>query len=404
MATATPVRTATTHDVLQRLVDRAANFTVLIAPDESQPPLPLLEGGALVGIHFAQTMRRLDIGMTAERGQVRATNRIGPDAGWLDADLWFIRRETLVLPDRKPPVIAQDTEASQRCALQNMQVAFGPGNDGFCAFGAGRTFPTFSGGKASITLAAICNITSGFGKFTGLEGNFTLCGTLSPATGFAGMVMFRVVDPKGLLLVSGAIPLPEAESSPDTAATYLTHIGRKPLGAPDIVNTPSFAADGSVRGLNIPVQSRRVSVGFDPFGFAASELDVGEIIGREIGFGKGSVANADPSGSPLDPFLFEGVSTYLFYDAGGRTIGTFTANVIEGRRFDLKLPDAPDEPALRFGFFGPIVAGTGCFEGAQGILCGASGSVFHPPPGDHVISNWYVARVLDPDGRFRADR
>ena len=40
------------HDVLQRLVDQAANFTVLIAPDESQPPLPLSEGGAMVGIHF----------------------------------------------------------------------------------------------------------------------------------------------------------------------------------------------------------------------------------------------------------------------------------------------------------------------------------------------------------------
>jgi hypothetical protein len=391
------------HDVLQRLVDQAANFTVLIAPDESQPPLPLSEGGAMVGIHFGQTMRRLDIGTTTERAQVRASNRIGPDAGWLDADIWFISRETPVLPDRKPAVIAQDNGASQRCAIHNVKVAFGPGNDGFQAFGAGRTFPTFSGGKASITLAAICNITYGFGKFADLEGNFTICGTLSPATGFAGMVMFRIVDPAEKLLSSAPIPLPSPESSPDNAATYFTHIGRKPLGAPDIVNTASFTADGSVRGLNIPVQSRRVNVAFDPYGFAASRLDVREVIGREIGFGKGSVVGAGPQGTPLDPFLFEGVSTYLFYDPAGRTLGTFTANVIEGRRFDVKLPDAPDEPALRFGFFGPIVAGTGCFEGVQGMLCGASGSVFHLPPGDHVISNWYVARVLDPDGRFRAD-
>ena len=404
MAQSTTVQTGTPHDVLQRLVDRAANFAVLVTPDESRPPLPLIEADDQVGIHFSQTMRRLEIGMTAERGQVRATNRVGPDAGWLEADVWFISRETLVLPDWKPPVIAQDIEASQRCALQNVQVAFGSGDDGFNGFGAGRTFPTFSGGKPSITLAAICNITEGFGKFAGHEGNFTLCGTLSPVTGFSGMVMFRVLDPQSQILVGEPIPLPNAADSPDRDATYLMHVGRKPLGAAHLTNTPSLAFDGNVRGLNIPVESRRVSVGFDPYGFAVSQLDVGEIIGREIGFGRGSIEDADPQGTPLDPFLFEGVSTYFFYDAAGKTIGTFTANVIEGRRFDVKLAAAPDEPALRFGFFGVIVAGTGCFEGAQGILCGASGSVFHFPPGDHVISNWYIARVLDPDRRFRGGR
>ena len=355
-----------------------------------------------MGIHFGQTACRLDIGMTAEAGSVKASNRVGPDAGWVDADIWFIERDTLVLPDRKPPVIPLDAGVSQRCAMQNVTVAFGPGNDGFSGFGAGRTFPAFNGGEASLTMAAIGYITNGFGRFTGLEGNFTLCGTLSPKTGFSGLIMFRVVDPQGRLLVRGAIPLPNPSPSPDSRFTYLTHIGRKPLGAPDLENTYSLASDGSVRGLNIPVQSRRVTTGFDPNGFLASELDVGEIIGREIGFGKGSVSGASQQGTALNPFLFEGVSLYSFCDASGQTLGTFTANVIEGRRFDMKLPDAPNEPALRFGFFGPIIAGTGCFEGVQGMLCGASGSVFHPPPGDHVISNWYVARVLDPDGRFRA--
>jgi hypothetical protein len=404
MASSTIALTGIPHDELQRMVDRAASFNVLVAPEDSQPPTPLTGGGQLTGIHIAQSMRRLDIAMMAGPAGVKASNRVGPDAGWIDADLWFIRRETEITPDRRPLAIPLDAGVSQRCALQNVEVSFGPGNAGFSAFGAGRTFAVFSGGRAALTLAAIGNITSGFGRFAGHDGNFTLCGTLSPESGFSGHIMFRVVDPRGDLLVARAIQMPDPSPSPDREATYLTHIGRKPLGAPDLVNTPSFALDGSLRGLNIPVQSRQVTVGFDPNGFTASALDVGEIIGREIGFGKGSVPGASAQGTPLDPFLFEGVSCYSFYDAGGRTVGTFTANVIEGRRFDVILPGAPEEPALRFGFFGPIVAGTGCFERVQGMLCGASGSVFHLPPGDHVISNWYVARLLDPDGRFRAER
>jgi hypothetical protein len=404
MGLSTSVLTGTPHDVLQRLVDRAANFAVIVEPDESQRPRPLESEGGMCGVHLAQTMRRLDIRMTVESGSVKAANRVGPDAGWIDADIRFIPRETRALPDRLPQTIPFDPGASQRCAVQNVVVSFGPGSDGFAAFGTGRTFPVFSGGRASVTLAAILNITSGFGRFEGHEGNFTLCGSVCPESGFSGFIMFRVVDPHERLLAPGPIPLPQGSAAADSGVTYLTHIGRKPLGAPDLVNTPSFAADGSLRGLNIPVQSRRVSTGFNPNGFTASPLDVGEIIGREIGFGKGSVPGASASGSALDPFLFEGVSTYSFCDSGGRTVGTFTANVIEGRRFDVRLPDASGELALRFGFFGPIVAGSGCFEGAQGMLCGASGSVFHPPPGDHVISNWYIARLLDPNGRFLAER
>jgi hypothetical protein len=258
------------------------------------------------------------------------------------------------------------------------------------------------GGPPATVAAAVGNILEGHGRFRGREGNFTLCGSFSPVEGFTGHVMIRILDSGGELVTGERIPSAGGGPSPDREATYITFIGRKPAGAPNLENGFSFAADGSVRGLNIPVQLRRAVVSFDPREFRASRLSVGGIVGREIGFGKGSVAGAGPRGTPLDPFLFEGVSLYSFYDDAGRTVGAFTANVLEGRRFDVELPGAPGEQALRFGFFGPIVAGYGCFEGVQGFLYGASGSVFNLPPGDHVISNWYVARLLDPDGRFRA--
>jgi hypothetical protein len=35
------------------------------------------------------------------------------------------------------------------------------------------------------------------------------------------------------------------------------------------------------------------------------------------------------------------------------------------------------------------------------MIYGSAGSVFAPPPADHVITNLYGARLDDPDGRFR---
>ena len=68
----------------------------------------------------------------------------------------------------------------------------------------------------------------------------------------------------------------------------------------------------------------------------------------------------------------------------------------------MQLAEAPGVQALRFGFFGPIVFGSGCFQGVEGIFYGASGSVFDLPPGGHVVTHLYAARLNDPEGKFRA--
>jgi hypothetical protein len=106
----------------------------------------------------------------------------------------------------------------------------------------------------------------------------------------------------------------------------------------------------------------------------------------------------------MAPYQFEGVSRYAFYDQSGATVGTLTANVLEGRSMNVNLEGAPGQPALRFGFFGPVITGTGCFSDARGMLYGASGSIFNPPPLDHVISNWYTLRLYDPAGKYRSAR
>jgi hypothetical protein len=173
------------------------------------------------------------------------------------------------------------------------------------------------------------------------------------------------------------------------------------------VNRFSLGPDGQVRGLNIPTELKRLELGSawsGPEGFRSREFRVGEVIGHEIGFGRGSEPGADPVGTGLRPFLFEGVARYSFHDRTGRDVGALTTNVIEGRRFDMRMPAAADEVAWRFGFFGPVVLGSGCFRGLQGMFYGASGSILKPPPGPHMITHFYAARLFDPEGRLRSEK
>jgi hypothetical protein len=400
-----PADSASERERIQRLVDQAANFNMFASPElnHSSPLIFNASRDGATGIRQRLSLQRLDIVMDSEGSEgVAAANEVGPLIGNVDFHWLIIPYDFQALPGRRSPATLLNPGITQRFVMQEAGFSFGSGADGFRGFGTGRTFP-LGGTRPRLVAAAIGAILEGSGKFRGLEGNFTLCGELTADRGFSGHIMVRVVDPQGTLLTPSELPLGDpVEQYPDSNATYLTWMGHKGEG-PDQENTFSIGPDGQVRGLNIPVQSVDVSVGFSvsTAGFQVSALKRGDIVGREVGFGRGSVPGASPSGGTFNPFLFEGVSLYSFYDREGNTVGMLTVNVLEGRRFDVKFPSAPDQPGLRFGFFGPVILGTGCFQGAQGFLYGASGSVFNMPPGLHVISNWYVLRLIDPEGRYR---
>jgi hypothetical protein len=387
------------HDRIQKLVDQAANFNLYVIPDGQTSG-----GGRSTGIRASHLLRRFDIDTRPpDSSGIRAVNTIGENLGRLDVHWRFMPESFSALPGKQPPPTRLDPSKSQRFTMLNTEVHIGDGT-GFRSFGAGRTFPFFTGGAPKLVACAIGNVTEGFGQFRGNEGNFTMCGEISAERGFDGHIMIRLLDSQNKLRTAGSLPPIQRTTDPVPGVTYLTYIGQKGKSA-DQENSFSLDPAGQVRGLNIPVDIRRVVTGCtlnDGSGFRALDLAPGEVIAREIGFGKGSIPNAPPTGTALNPFQFEGVSEYLFKESGGQVVGSLVVNVLEGRRFDVRLPAAPQEPALRFGFFGHIVVGKGIFAGVQGMLYGASGSVFHMPPDDHVISNWYVGRIFDPDGRYRA--
>lgn len=388
---------------LQILIDQVATFNVFVIPESTRAGSAQNHTGVVCG----GSLHRFDIDLErpSESG-VRVVNVLGEAEGRVDIRWLIIPNDFAARPDITPPSTPLDPSRSQRFAIQEMTFTFGDGRDGFRSFGTGRTFPVVTGGRPRLVVAAIATLTEGFGKFQGHEGTFTLCGELTSAGYFTGHIIVRIVDEQGNLRTKEPLPQIASRSDrPDAQFTYLMWLAQKGQG-PAQANRPSLTPDGQFRGLNIPMELKRGSSGFSADragGFRAAELKVGEVIGLEVGFGRGSQPDATPVGTALSPFQFEGVARYSFDDQRGRTVGAITTNVLEGRRFDYQLAGAPSEVAWRFGFFGPIIYGSECFRGLEGsMFYGASNSILKPPPGDHIITHCYFARLYDPEGRWRA--
>ncbi len=386
------------------LLDQAAYFNAY-AVTTGYGPLRSPAGPGIIGLEASATLHRfaIELDLPSSSAGVRATNTVGEVVGRIEMRWLFVPHDFPARPDRRPPPTLLDSGRSQRFVMQTMIFRFGGSRNGFSAFGTGRTLPMSTENHPELGAAAVGTTIKGFGQFRGCEGNFTLCGELSAEAGFSGNVLLRIQDPAGVLRTQEKLPGIQTPTPLDSTATFLQWVGQKGEG-PDQENRFSLTPDGPVRGMNIPTQLKRGWIDFvagEAGGFRASDLRTGEIIGRETGFGRGSQPGATPVGTTISPFQFEGVAHYSFHDGRGRKLGFITTNVLEGRRFDMKLAKAPDEPAYRFGFFGPIVDADGCFQGAEGIFYGSSGSILRLPPAKHIVTHLYQARISDPQGRFR---
>ncbi len=387
---------------VQGLVDRAAwiNTYVMPVPGSRTTPIRAPGGSAtVVGFDTELSIHRfsIDFQMPAGATEVRASNRIGETAGSLHMKVLAMPHAFVARPDREPPPTPLTSDQPLRLAIQRATFSFGDGQDGFQSFGTGRTFPTHSGGQRLVA-TAIGMIQQGFGKFEGLHGVYVLSGELDPEQGFQGNIMIRVMDPRGVLQSSRPLPpLTPTHDLPESDAVYLAIRSRK--SGPQQPTTYDLAEDGSVRGLIVPQTLYRAQADFaiDRSGRLVTHFDPGAAIGEEA-----AVVAVDPlrpdsqPGTEAAPSRFQGVGDYEFHDGKNTVVGGFTAQFLEGRTVNAELEGAPGLPANRFGFFGPLVEGFGCFAGAEGLLLGSTGAALGP----HVLSNLYILRLNAPGGRF----
>src|SRR5262249_37655279 len=212
----------------------------------------------------------------------------------------------------------------------------------------------------------------------GLSGTILVNGYVQPPKGLFINFVARFIDPDGQLRSPVALnaiqPIPE----PDPGTTFLAFIGEPQVSDPAV---PGGATEKTAERL------RLIHTGFD---LGASDLsgvrtfvDRGPVVGtvtatRQTGASDGTMTHFTTT---------DGVFT--FTDPSGRTIGTLRANIAEGRMFrDV----AAGQPVERLAGFGPLLGGTGVFDGAIGMMTVNAGV---------GVSSLYIIRVSDPDARYR---
>jgi len=377
-------------DVIQYLLDQAAYFNLYSSPigQTSGRSVVLRRGDRDIGFQVREHLHRFEISMEPRNPEfgLRAFNAVGEEIGTFESRWLFCPDDFEALPQSEPPSTPFDPMKRQRFVMLDGDCVLGNNGDGFCGFGTGTTFPS-RGGK--LLAAAVGNVMEGCGRFKGLVGTYTYCGTLDSEEGFRGSLMLRVMDPSGAIASVAPLPAIESEGWPERGVTYLMFRGQ----ATETDKVTPFTG-----GLNVAQQLRLFRTEASARGSQGlrSTTHVGQIIGEidaQIIFNP-----AAPGGNALDPIPYTAFDEYKFTDSRGQSIGSFFIDEGEGRTFNLQLAGAPGQPAIRFGGFGPILRGSGSLEGGTGLMTDNSVVSFTP----HVSASVYVIRVDDPRGKYRA--
>lgn len=387
-------------DTVVHLLDEAAFLTMFSLPAKGHSEAILSRGGVggVIGMKIRERLHRFSVVMQPPtRYGISSSNIIGEQLARFEHRWMFAPDGFPALPSREPPETPLDPSRSQRFVMLDSICRFDNGTDGFRGFGTGRTYPLQIGGQSQLLAGAVGSILEGFGKFKGHEGTYTYCGSLSQQNEFEGNVLCRVVDPDGNLRADGSLLEMDAASRLETGITYLMFRGQKKDR--NQKTEYNIGPDGQVAGLNVHQQLRQVIIDAATRGRGGprSVVSVGPVIGKMSARILFNLLNPGAPGTALSPIPFKSYNEYNFTDADGHSVGTIEADGGEGRTFNLTLAGAPGQRALRFGGVGPIVKGTGLFEGIQGLM--ADNSVVGVAP--HALSTLYVLRVNDPDGKYR---
>jgi hypothetical protein len=343
----------------------------------------------MIGVEVHEELHRFDIqGLPPdlEHG-IRASNQVGEHIAAVTMR-WMIAPDDFEPAiDKVPPPTALVMTRSQKFVMLGGRMTFrDAAQSGLRGFGSGRTFPTVVRGKPQLRIAAVVNVLEGFGNLKGLTGTIVVNGYVQPPKGLFINFVARFIDPSGQLRSavppSALQPIPE----PDSSTTFLAF-----LGEIDPADQAAFSIDPSGRliGTRISERLRLIRTGFDlgP-GSADGGLRTFVTEGPAIGSVSANLA-FDPADTQATVPMTSTDGVFSFVDAGGRSIGTLRANFVEGRIFREHIGN---RAAARLAGLGPIIGGTGAFDGAIGMVTVNAGV---------GVSSLYVIRVSDPDGRFR---
>jgi hypothetical protein len=331
-------------------------------------------------------------------GPVPAAEHAAGGSGGSLRSRWLVSTDAMEWsPGTEPPPAIFDPWRSQPFAMLDCEIEIGDRGDGLVGYGVGRTFPVTVAGRPRLLAAAVGTLLDGHGRFRGMDATFALNGEITEGLGFRGNVTVRAPDPEGRLRTGREVPalLSDAALPDEDDGTYLVLRGEKESAR---VRTVYGEPPGAGRvTLVTPARMRAVAFPFTCAGRGG--LRGRMVVGPEVARLQASVALdiLAPAGTLQRPNDFTTRNVYTFLDARGEPVGTLEARVVLGKSFHLSFPGAPDQPAMRYGGFGPIVGATGRFEGVRGLVSLNSAIGVAP----HALSMVNVVRLVDPLGRFR---
>lgn len=379
---------------VSRLLKSADYFSIFSIHNPAIPNTPIpspRNPGSLIGIEANEELHRFEITVEepTARGGLKAINRVGETVATVHVKWMLSPDDFEAAPGRVPPPTELNPTRSQRFTFLDGEMRFKDrARSGFRAFGAGRTFPVMVDNQLQLRVGAVVDVLEGFGRFEGLPGTIVVNGYLAPPQGLFLNFILRFMDPKERLRTRSPLSALRRSPDPDPDSTFLVFLGEDD---PDNPTTPSFTPEG-IRA-NVHELLRLVHIDFDVGTSKGirSRTKAGPIVGRL----STTLAFNPQDPNPVTPYTTtNGVCT--FFDRRKNIIGTLNANVVEGRAFRTELAGAP-LPVFRFGGFGPFIGGTGQFADTIGMLSmNAVISVF-----PRTLSNLYVMRISDPDGKFR---
>jgi hypothetical protein len=386
-----------------RLLKSAAYFPIFNVPNPNNPnqPVPLIPGlpflqqYLMIAVEVNEQLHRFEVNVeapTAGRG-FRSSKAVGEPVANVHIRFTPIPNNFEAAPGLYPPPTILNPFVSQRFSMLDGQLSFMDADgSGFRAFGTARSFPV-SSQLGQLRVGAVIDILEGLGKLQGLSGTAVINGYIRPPNDLALNLMVRFMDPSGRLRARSRLAPIRPIADPDPDAVFLFFLGEND---PDTPTQPILGPPGGppMLGAHVHELLRLVHLGFD-LGTASdlrSRTLEGPIVGR---------VDATLWFNAFDPRSVFPIQTtdgvFTFFDRGGQTVGSINANMVEGRAMRTPLAGAPMD-VYRFGGFGPLLGGAGQFAGADGMM--SMNSVISLMP--QALSNLYIFRLVDTDGRFRA--
>jgi hypothetical protein len=392
-------------DEVTRLLEAAAYFPIFnvhnsAIPNDTVPLLPIATqtlGQALfTAVNVNEVLHRFEVetwmgpqGPTAanwisSRDVANVTIRFTPIPDDYSPSPGVSPRPTLLNPFK-----------SQRVTMLNGQLSFQDRKvSGVQAFGSGRTFPV-AGGSGSLNLGAVIDVLEGFGALYGLSdetlpgATMVINGFITPPNDLALSLILRVMDPDGQLAASVPVPpLVKAAPTPQGSGVFMFFLGEADPRRPTRI---LYGPGGTPSGAQTFENLRSIRIGFNEESLHSSTRK-GPIAGTASAMLSCNLANQSTVTQAQTT-----ASVFRFHDSQGRSLGSLAANMVEGRAFRTYLPGASSYPVFRLGGFGPFSQGSGVFAGAQGMMS-MNGVISVYPP---TLSNLYVLRFEDPEGRFQ---